>query len=194
MSGLFIVLEGIDGSGKSTQFEELVKKLSNLNLEVIATREPGGTILSEAIRELLLNRKEGKGMDQMAELLLFLAARAQLLNEVIRPALDKGAVVIADRFALSSVAYQGGGRELGTEWVAKICCEVFQDTIPNLNILVDVQVDEGAQYSSLGPTVIVNGKGKVEEVFATIWKEVGALQLEGRALCDYEEKRVKGLL
>ena len=126
MSGLFIVLEGIDGSGKSTQFEELVKKLSNLNLEVIATREPGGTILSEAIRELLLNRKEGKGMDQMAELLLFLAARAQLLNEVIRPALDKGAVVIADRFALSSVAYQGGGRELGTEWVAKICCEVFQ--------------------------------------------------------------------
>lgn len=143
MSGLFIVLEGIDGSGKSTQFEELVKKLSNLNLEVIATREPGGTILSEAIRELLLNRKEGKGMDQMAELLLFLAARAQLLNEVIRPALDKGAVVIADRFALSSVAYQGGGRELGTEWVAKICCEVFQDTIPNLNILVDVQVDEG---------------------------------------------------
>src|SRR5580704_7086233 len=112
--GFFIAMEGIDGCGKSTQYIRLCEHLRAEGHEVVAVREPGGTKRGEAIRSLLLEMREGDGeMAPRAELMLFLAARAQLLQEVIRPALERGAVVVADRFCLSTMAYQGVGRGLG---------------------------------------------------------------------------------
>ncbi len=102
--GFFLTIEGIEGAGKSTLAEALAERLSSNGREVVLTREPGGTSIGDSIRELLLG--SGEGMSNRAELLLFEAARAQHVDEVIAPAIERGAVVICDRFADSSVAYQ----------------------------------------------------------------------------------------
>jgi len=108
----FITFEGPDGSGKSTQIELLKEYLSGKGLDVLLTREPGGNSISEKIRELILSR-ENSEMDPVTEMLLYAAARAQIVSQVIRPALEGGTTVICDRFVDSSVAYQGYGRNLG---------------------------------------------------------------------------------
>jgi len=110
--GVFISIEGSDGAGKSTQINLLRKYLEELDREVIITREPGGTAISEKIRELLLDKNNSE-MASMTETLLYAAARAQLVSEVIKPALEQGKIVICDRFIDSSIAYQGYGRKLG---------------------------------------------------------------------------------
>ena len=110
--GLFISLEGPDGSGKSTQAKLLMAFLSEAGYRALLTREPGGTAIGEKIRELLLDKRYSE-MDSRAEALLYAAARAQLVTEVIEPALERGEIVICDRFVDSSTAYQGYGRKLG---------------------------------------------------------------------------------
>jgi dTMP kinase len=135
---LFISLEGVDGSGKSTQARLLVEALGP---ETVAIREPGGTEAGERIRELLAD--PGLEIDSFAELLLFSAARADLVSRVIRPALEAGKVVVADRFADSSVAYQGGARGLGTSHVLSLTDTVIDGLWPDLTLLLKVDPEVG---------------------------------------------------
>ena len=110
--GLFLTVEGPDGAGKTTQIELLRDYLSDKGYDIIVCREPGGTPISEAVRNVILN-KEFTEMGHMTELLLYAAARAQLIEEVIRPALEDGKIVICDRFVESSAVYQGIARGMG---------------------------------------------------------------------------------
>lgn len=135
---MFISLEGIDGSGKSTQAKLLVEALGP---ETVAIREPGGTSAAERIRELLAD--PALEIDPFAELLLFSAARADLVSRVIRPALEAGKMVVADRFADSSVAYQGGARGLGTSHVLSLTDTVIDGLWPDLTLLLKVEPEIG---------------------------------------------------
>ena len=119
MKGIFISMEGPDGSGKTTQIELLKAYLEKRGYEIIVTREPGGTKISEAIRNIILD-KQYTEMDYMTEALLYASARAQLISEVIRPALSRGKAVISDRFVDSSAVYQGMARNLGVENIYKL--------------------------------------------------------------------------
>ncbi|MDH1103613.1 dTMP kinase [Pseudomonas mosselii] len=142
MSGLFITLEGPEGAGKSTNREYLAARLREQGVDVVMTREPGGTPLAERIRELLLAPSE----DRMAvdtELLLMFAARAQHLAEVIRPALARGAVVLCDRFTDATYAYQGGGRGLPVERIAILEAFVQGELRPDLTLVFDLPVEVG---------------------------------------------------
>jgi dTMP kinase len=135
---MFISLEGVDGSGKSTQAKLLAEALGS---ETLLIREPGGTGAAERIRELLAD--PGLEIDPFAELLLFSAARADLLSRVVRPALEAGKVVVADRFADSSVAYQGGARGLGTSHVLSLTDTVIDGLWPDLTLLLKVDPEVG---------------------------------------------------
>ena len=110
--GLFISVEGSDGSGKSTQIENIKRFFENKGINIIFTREPGGTVIGEKLREIILDKGLAE-MSDMTEALLYAAARAQHVAQVIRPALEKGKIVVCDRFVDSSIAYQGYGRGLG---------------------------------------------------------------------------------
>lgn len=142
MQGLFISMEGPDGAGKSTQIELLQNYLENKGYEIVITREPGGTVISEAIRQVILN-KEYKEMCPNTELLLYAAARAQLVSEVIRPVLEAGKAVICDRFVESSVVYQGIARGLGIERVYAVNDYALEGLRPQLTILLDLDAKEG---------------------------------------------------
>ena len=135
--GLFITLEGIDGTGKSTQLRLLVQHLKRRGLVVRATREPGGTKVGERIRKILL-ASATTGLAPLAELALMYAARAQHLQEVIRPALAKGEIVVSDRYNDASLAYQGYGRKLGEETVRAFDRIVCARTQPDLTIVLDL--------------------------------------------------------
>jgi dTMP kinase len=135
--GIFITLEGMDGAGKSTQVRGLVQHLRNLGYAVRATREPGGTRVGERIRSILLASATRK-LAPLAELALIYAARAQHLEEVVRPALARGEVVVSDRYNDASLAYQGYGRELGVEVVGAFDRAVCGDIQPNLTIVLDL--------------------------------------------------------
>ncbi len=142
MKGRFIVLEGGEGAGKSSNLDVLQRLLEDRGLRVLRTREPGGTPLGEAVRGLLLDPAFA-GMEAKAELLLMFAARAQHVTQVIRPALEAGVWVISDRFTSSTYAYQGGGR--GLPWQAIAWLESFvQDELrPDLTLLLDTPVEVG---------------------------------------------------
>nr|WP_298572673.1 dTMP kinase [uncultured Mogibacterium sp.] len=112
--GIFITLEGPDGAGKSTQVENIKSYFENAGREVVVSREPGGTPISEKLRNIVLDNGNAE-MDDITEMLVYAAARAQHVSEKIRPALDKGSVVVCDRFVDSSIAYQGYGRNLGDQ-------------------------------------------------------------------------------
>ncbi len=142
MKNIFITMEGPDGAGKSTQIELLKKYFEGKDIEVVLTREPGGTRISEAVRAVILN-KEYKEMDYKTELMLYTAARAQLVAEVIKPALLQGKAVICDRFVDSSAVYQGMGRGLGVEQVYKINEYALDGLKPILTILLDLDATEG---------------------------------------------------
>ena len=137
LSRMFFSFEGIDGSGKSTQARLLADVLRQRGLEVVGVREPGGTDLGERVRDLLLNPEAE--ISPRAELLMFSAARAQLVDAVIRPALDRGALVIADRFYDSSTAYQGAGRELThMAWMSSLHAFATAGLSPLRTYLIDV--------------------------------------------------------
>ena len=135
--GTFITLEGVDGSGKSTQASLLVERLREQRREVVALREPGGTPISEKIRALLLDPENAEMADE-CELLLYEASRAQLVREVIEPALQRGAIVVCDRFYDSTHAYQHGGRGLSDALVSRAnelgCCGLS----PNVTLVLDI--------------------------------------------------------
>ena len=141
MSGLFISFEGIDGCGKSTQADLLRSYLESKGEQVELLREPGGTALSEQIREILLNPNNDK-MDPSTELILLSASRAQLTREIIIPALERGNVVICDRYADSTLAYQGYGRGINLEWLEKLNAFATAGLKPDITLLVDLPVDE----------------------------------------------------
>ncbi|MDN5344116.1 MAG: dTMP kinase [Clostridia bacterium] len=141
-SGLFITIEGPDGSGKTTQMERLEVFLRRQGLAVECTREPGGTPLAEAIRRLLLVPHYGP-VDARAEILLYAAARAQHVAERIRPALAAGKIVLCDRFSDSTLAYQGYGRGLGAELVHQVNDLATGGLEPDLTLLIDVPVEVG---------------------------------------------------
>ena len=130
---MFVTFEGIDGSGKSTQAERLAETLRGEGRNVVATREPGGTELGERIRELVLGRRE---MAPWAEAALFAAARAQLVEEVIVPALERGAHVVCDRYLDSSLAYQGIARGLGLERVLELNLHAIRGVLPDRTYLL----------------------------------------------------------
>ena len=132
-NGLFITLEGPDGSGKSTQIERIRTFFKQRGEKVILTREPGGTPISEKIRTIILD-KENRDMDAMTEAMLYAASRAQHVAQVIRPALERGEHVICDRFIDSSIAYQGYGRDLG-DCVSIINAYAIRDCIPDITFL-----------------------------------------------------------
>jgi dTMP kinase len=135
--GLFITLEGIDGTGKSTQLRLLLQYLKKRGIKTIATREPGGTKLGERIRRILLASATTQ-LAPLAELALIYAARAQHLQEVIRPALARGETVVSDRFSDASFAYQGYGRKLGVETVKALDGIICDRTHPDLTIVLDL--------------------------------------------------------
>lgn len=140
--GVFIVLEGGDGAGKSTQLRLLADWLRGRGIRVVTTREPGGTELGAAIRELVLH---GDHVSPRAEALLFAADRAHHVATVVRPALERGAVVLQDRYVDSSVAYQGAGRDLDPEEVARLSWWGTDDLRPDLTVLLDVEPATGHQ-------------------------------------------------
>lgn len=137
---MFITFEGIDFCGKSTQVEILKSYLTKQNKNVHLIREPGGTEISEKIRDILLD-KENNEMVMEAEIFLFSASRAQLVREVIRPYLQKGYFVISDRFHDSSTAYQGFGRGLPVETIMKINNLAIGETIPDLTFFIDIPIE-----------------------------------------------------
>jgi len=194
---VFIAFEGLDGCGKSTQLNLLFNYLKSLNKKVIKVREPGGTEVGETIRSILLNRDID--INERAELLLFLSSRAQLVEEIIKPAIKSGYYVLADRFADSSVAYQGGGRNLGMETVDLLNRFATDNVYPDLVFFIDISVDlalkrlnlknkdrlekEGRDflekvrnsYMEIAKTksnfIIINGERDVNEIFSEI-KEI----------------------
>lgn len=140
---MLITFEGGEGAGKSTLVDALYEWLKGQGIPVMKTREPGGTELGNRIRELLLNGKNGLHIAPSAELLLMLAARAQHIEEVIQPALERGILVLCDRFNDSTIAYQGAGRGLGMDYVEEMCRMTCHQTLPSLTLYLDLSVDEG---------------------------------------------------
>jgi dTMP kinase len=147
---VFITLEGGEGAGKSTLLRSLQEFLLQRGHEVIATREPGGTPLAEEVRALLLTHKHGAPLSLRAEMLLFLAARAQHIQEVIAPALDAGKVVICDRFNDSTIAYQGAARGLGVEMVSEMCRFACGGIEPGITIYLDIPPEIGLERARRG--------------------------------------------
>ncbi|HEX2101330.1 MAG TPA: dTMP kinase [Candidatus Synoicihabitans sp.] len=136
--GKLISFEGAEGSGKSTQISRLAKRLAKLERDVLSVREPGGTEIGEQVRNIIVHNSRGDEMCAETELLLFAAARAQLVREVIAPALLKGSIVLSDRFMDSSTVYQGIGRNLAADPVTQINRFAIGNVMPHLTIVLDV--------------------------------------------------------
>lgn len=145
-TSLFITLEGGEGSGKTSQINRLAQTLTDAGYRVVTSREPGGTAEGESIRDLLVQR-DGGNWTPMAEVLLLNAARSMHISEVIKPALDKGKVVICDRFTDSTLAYQGHGRGMGLDKIKEIQNSVVGDVTPDLTFILDIDVKDGLERS-----------------------------------------------
>lgn len=146
--GRLIALEGPDGSGKTTQIKLLEKYLKESGYEVVRTREPGGTKISEKIREIILDN-DNCNMSYMCEALLYAASRAQLVNEVIKPALSLGKIVICDRFVYSSMVYQGIGRGLGMERIKSINEVALDGLEADLILMITIPYEEGLKRKKM---------------------------------------------
>jgi dTMP kinase len=140
--GLLITFEGPDGSGKSTQVELLKKYLNDRGYEVVFTREPGGTFIGEKIRNIILDNKN-ENMNPMCEALLYAASRAQLVSEIIKPAIEAGKMVICDRFVHSSIVYQGIARKLGMERIKGINDAALDGLEVDLIFMLNISYEEG---------------------------------------------------
>ena len=198
-NGKFIVLEGPEGSGKSTQIVRLCRRLEAEGHKVQLVREPGGTTIGEKIRGVLLDAGN-TNMTVGTELLLYMACRAQLVHEVIRPALEEGHIVAADRFLTSTIVYQGIAGGMGAEEVRKLYRETCGDVEPDLVVVLDVPADVGLPrvqrsfdrmeskpmtfhrrvrdgYLAVAKSepqsyVLVNASGPPDEVAEAVWREV----------------------
>lgn len=158
---MFITFEGIDGSGKSTQISYLKDWLEEKGHTVLVLREPGGNIVSEQIRSLLLDSKEE--IDPRSELLLFTAARAQLVSKVIRPALKQGSIVICDRYIDSSVAYQGYGRGLPVSDIHLINAFATNGLVPDITFIFDLPVEDAALRAGFRSTDKKSSPDRMEQ-------------------------------
>ena len=170
---MFVAFEGVDGAGKSTQVRLLGEHLERSGREVVICREPGGTSLGEELRRILLDPGSGD-LQPEVEVLLFMAARAQLCNKVIRPGLESGKVVISDRFLWSSVVYQGVVGGLGVEEVLSIGRVATRSLLPDLTFLVDL--DPAASHSGLDDGDRMESRGiefqrRVREGFLALAEE-----------------------
>ena len=157
--GLLVTFEGGEGSGKSTQIERLADFLLDEGHEVVTAREPGTTQVGEAVRELLL-RTAREDLSPESELALFLAARAELVAEVVRPGLEAGKVVLLDRYGDSSVAYQGYGRGLDPDRVKALNAYFTRGLTPDLTVLIDVPVEASAERSRQRPADRIERAGR----------------------------------
>jgi dTMP kinase len=202
---MFITFEGIDCCGKTTQVKLLVEKLQSENKKYILLREPGGTTISERIREILLDKKN-LSMTQISELLLFSASRAQLVSEVIKPALKSNTIVICDRYVDSTIAYQGHGRGLPLGAVKTINRVATMDVMPTKTFFIDISIQEMHErrsgkrqdvdrmemgneefytrvrngYVELAREepnrfITVEGKQSVDAIHETIWRELESI-------------------
>ena len=144
---MFITFEGPDGSGKSTIIKKVYKKLINDGFDIVLTREPGGTPIAEKIRDIILDNSN-VALDARTEALLYAASRRQHLVEKIRPALKEGKIVLCDRFLDSSLAYQGGGRNLGVQNVLNINLFATENTYPDLTLFFDIDPELGLKRVS----------------------------------------------
>ncbi len=201
---LFISFEGIDGCGKSTQVKMLMNRFESDGIDSLLVREPGGTRISEEIREVLLkNRNEN--MAERTEALLMTASRAQLTHDVIIPSLDSGLIVIADRFKDSTLAYQGGGRGLDINYLLQLNDFATFELDPDITFFIDVTADEGhrrlnskdpdriegagkifqekvrEQYLKLARIysdrfIVLDGEKTTEEIHQIIWLEINKIQ------------------
>ncbi|MGI6160821.1 MAG: dTMP kinase [Christensenellales bacterium] len=180
MHGLFIVFEGPDGVGKTTQAQMLAKRLAGEGHDVVMTREPGGCRISEKIRDIILDNANSE-MEDITEAMLYAAARAQHVAEVIKPALNMGKTVICDRFVHSSIVYQGYARGLGEENVLKINKPALLDVWPDIVIVLNMDAEKAMLRLSGGRDRLENaGEAfhyKVSEGFSR------AAEAEPRALC-----------
>ena len=152
---MFITLEGPEGSGKTTAVEAAVKQLEKMGYQIVRTREPGGTPIAEQIRNVILD-KNNTAMDPRTEALLYAASRRQHLVEKVWPALKEGKIVICDRYLDSSLAYQGGARNLGIENVLNINLFATENTWPDLTLLFDIKPEIGLQRISANANREVN--------------------------------------
>jgi dTMP kinase len=175
---LFISLEGIDGSGKSTQARLLVEALGE---GTVAIREPGGTEAAERIRELLAD--PAVELDRLAELLLFLAARADLTERVIRPALEGGRHIVADRFSDSSVAYQGAARGLGVGEVITLCDQATDGLWPDLTLLLKIDPETGLDRADGDDRFEQEGLG-LQQAVARAYDEIAQIASDRVAVID----------
>lgn len=140
--GLFISFEGLDGSGKTTQIAMLAQRLRAAGHDVLLTREPGGTAIGDQIRAILHDLHNTE-MTALAEFLLYSASRAQLVRQVIRPHLERGGTVLCDRFADSSMAYQGYGRQLDLDWIRQVTRLVTEGLMPHFTVYLDLPAEIG---------------------------------------------------
>jgi dTMP kinase len=175
---LFVSLEGIDGSGKSTQARLLVEALGE---GTVAIREPGGTEAAERIRELLAD--PGVELEPLAELMLFLAARADLTERVIRPALEEGRHVVADRFSDSSVAYQGAARGLGVGEVIGLCDTATDGLWPDLTLLLKIDPETGLGRADGEDRFEQEGLGLQQQV-AAAYEEIAMIASDRVVVID----------
>ena len=163
MTGAFITVEGIDGSGKTTHLDFMQNWLQQHKRQVVRTREPGGTELGEILREILL-QKNNCQIGGSAELLLFFAARAQHLDEVIRPALAAGQWILCERFIDSTYAYQGGGRGLAATKISVLEQLIHSELQPNLTMLLDVELKVSRARVHHKILQRANGEGEGEKL------------------------------
>ena len=159
---MFFTFEGLDGCGKTTQAQLLAESLTADGVEVVSTREPGGTPLGEEIRDLVLH---GDHIAPWAETALYLAARAQHVDQVIRPALAAGATVVCDRYLDTSVAYQGGGRELGVDTVLELNLLAVGGLVPDRTVLVEIDVETALAR-------VGDKRDRIEQAEAEFWPRV----------------------
>jgi dTMP kinase len=166
--GRLISLEGVDGAGKSTQAALLVSWLGAEGHEVLAVREPGETELGDAVREIVLHRAWDARLDPWAEALLLVAARAQLLTQVVVPALERGAVVVCDRFVDSTLAYQGAGRGLGTEPLRRLHADGCGDVWPELTVYLQLSAADALARRRAGKAGLDRLERGGEEFLAAV--------------------------
>ncbi|MHA7291942.1 dTMP kinase [Arthrobacter sp. MDT3-24] len=165
--GLFIAFEGGDGAGKSTQAAHLAEALETRGLTVLRTREPGGTPIGEKLRSLVLDHGHGH-IDAHTEALIFAASRAAHASQVIRPALERGEVVLTDRYIDSSVAYQGAGRDLGADAVRTLNEWATSGLQPDLTVLLDVDPADGRRRRTAGDAAEDRLESEADEFHSTI--------------------------
>jgi len=176
LPGRLITFEGIEGSGKTTQLDALTRSLTALGVPIVSTREPGGTPLGEAVRRLVLDTAFS-GMSARAELLLYLASRAEHVDRVILPALESGTIVLCDRFSEATLAYQGFGRGLESDYIESLVSFSACDLRADLVVLLDLPIEEGLRR--IGGRLSMN---RVDRETATFHQRVrdGYLALAAR--------------